>query len=132
VKSDFYREVARKAVGFAGWDLLPGMLLVSSDGVLRSRVISVDPYFAAIEGDGQPSLAVGGHPSDIPDFTDAATRGCLVELARRRHGPTTTAIASVDPSTGKVTDWYVGNNMRVICYADDEIEAYARALEIDP
>jgi hypothetical protein len=31
-----------------------------------------------------------------------------------------------------VSDWHVGNNMRVICYADDEIEAYARALEIDP
>ena len=31
-----------------------------------------------------------------------------------------------------VSDWHVGNNKRVICYADDEIEAYVRALEIEP
>ena len=128
-----YTELGVQAVGLPGWTLLPGMRFVDSDGIYPYRVLSVSPFFAAFDADRPPPMiAVGQARGDIPDFHDAATKGCLIELARRRHGPTTTAIASLSPSTGKVTEWYVGNNQRVLCVADDEIEAYVRALEVEP
>lgn len=131
--SPTYAELGVQAVGLPSWTLMPGMRFIGSDGLCPYRVLSVSPFFAAFDTDhSSPSIALGQARGDIPDFTDAATKGCLIELARRRHGPTTTAIASLDPNTGAVTEWYVGNNKRVICYADDEIEAYVTALEIGP
>jgi len=133
VPSPTYAELGVQAVGLSGWALMPGMRLIGSDGMYPYRVLSVSPFCAAFDTDRPPpTIALGQARGDIPDFTDAATKGCLIELARRRHGPTTTAIASLNPNTGAVTDWYVGNNKRVICYADDEIEAYVRTLEIEP
>ena len=85
--------LGRRAVACAGWRWMPGMLTESGD-----RIISVDTVVAPSpewRGDWSTwaarSRAVGGPdtfggPDDkepgVPDFTDAATRGCLLELAR--------------------------------------------------
>ena len=134
-----HTELGAKAISLPGWTLLPGMQILHPDGFRYDgretwpvRVLTVEPYRAV--GIGPNGFWITGEPipNGIPNFNDPATKGCLIELARRRHGPTTTAIASLSPSTGRVTEWYVGNNQRVICVADDEIEAYVRALEVEP
>ena len=134
-----YTELGVQAVGLPGWTLLPGMQILHPEGIRYDdretwpvRVLTVEPYRAV--GVGPSGFWMTGEPipNGIPDFNDPATKSCLIELARRRHGPTTTAIASLNPNTGAVTEWYVGNHQRVLCSTEDEIEAYVRALEIDP
>ena len=127
-----HEALARRAVACSRWRWMPGMLIADNGAGIRF-LWEDDRYLHGMAAEvGGLWMRMGKDRERLPDLTDPATLGCLIELARRGHGPTTTAIASLDPNTGAVTDWYVGNNERVICYADDEIEAYVSALEAAP
>jgi hypothetical protein len=66
-------DLARRAVACPKWKWLPGMLAVTSNGVVGFRVAdsAVVP----------PTCLVG-----LPDFTDPATLGCLLALVRDAWG----------------------------------------------
>jgi len=65
--------LARRAVACERWRWTPGMLAVTSNGVVGFRVAdsAVVP----------PTCLVG-----LPDFTDPATVGCLLALVREAWG----------------------------------------------
>lgn len=85
--------LGRRAVALASWRWMPGML--SSDG---RRVSSVDPYPCGIhDGDGRvrPDNWPAEHDA-VPNFSDAATFGCLLALARDLLGDPTLHVRRSD------------------------------------
>jgi hypothetical protein len=65
-------ELGKRAVACKGWRWMPGMLAVTSNGVVGFRVAD-----SAVV----PTCLVG-----LPDFTDPATFGCLLALVREAWG----------------------------------------------
>jgi len=85
------RELARRAVACKHWEWLPGMLILGGtylsgtrlDGGRGSLYINSWTY---AEDFTQQKLS-----NDLPNFSDAATRGCLLQLCRE---------ARQDPNAG--------------------------------
>ena len=70
---------AKRALECNHWRWAPGMLTTLGMRVIESTQECIIGY-----GDGLEDRVVGA--SDIPDFTDPATLGCLTQLARDALG----------------------------------------------
>lgn len=88
---DEKRELANRAVDCDGWEWMPGMLTLPCQGghvqrfrwleygwhLVSGNVSDAAQLLRKIDG----SLDFGA----LPDFSDPATLGCLLELVRRAH-----------------------------------------------
>jgi hypothetical protein len=70
-------DLARRAVAAPGWRWLPGMLTSTGLRVLR---VDDDGYTVGYKESMGYIWTLGNDA--LPDLTDAATRGCLLELIR--------------------------------------------------
>lgn len=79
-------DLARRAVACRGWRWMPGMLVRTSASAMRIDGADVDgrPVRREDEGEGGGNECYAGWRSQevLPDFTDPATRGCLLQLVR--------------------------------------------------
>jgi hypothetical protein len=75
-------DLGRRAVACKGWRWMPGMLaLDSTDEEHPGRVIDDRKSLVYEDADGAIREGVVAR-SDLPDLTDPATLGCLLELVR--------------------------------------------------
>lgn len=109
-----------RAVMCKGWRWLPGMLTM--DGV---RIYAVEgEFFDGFDADSE----YNDHPVEAlewPDFTDAATRGCLLELVRHVWDDRTMTPSWV-PSRQR---WRIKYKFGQFVMADSETEVLVRMLE---
>ena len=130
--SDTMLELGRRAVACKGWRWMPGMRTVR--GVRLS--CGFDTYPGGImDGDGRvrPKSEVVQHDG-LPDFTDAATLGCLLALVRDAWGdPGVSAWRSdrAEPAVWEV-DASGGVSLRGPALYRTEAEALVAALEAAP
>ena len=75
-------DLARLAVASPWWCWLPGMLTA---GGIRVDTVDEDGRPYRIEGSGDVAC-YGLRGTDLPDFDDAATVGCLLAMVRRAWG----------------------------------------------
>jgi hypothetical protein len=73
-------DIARRAVACKRWRWMPGML--TKDGIRLERV---DPDGYGI-GRSAGGYAYTLNADSVPDFSDAATVGCLLYLVREAYG----------------------------------------------
>ena len=79
-------DLGRRAVACKGWRWMPGMLaLDSTDEEHPGRVIDDRKALVYEDADGAIREGVVAR-SDLPDLTDPATLGCLLELVREVLG----------------------------------------------
>lgn len=119
------------AITYTKWAWLPGMLTLGgawrvldvcdSEVMLTSELTERDLGYGEYCTEYQPLK-----PNTFPDFRDAATRGCLLELVR---------IAWQDPKmfaqfTGD--NWVVYSGRRKISVGSTEVDALLAALEVAP
>ena len=81
-------ELAKRGIACKGWRWMPGMLAVTSNGVVGFRV--ADSVVVP------PTCLVG-----LPDFTDPATLGCLLAL----YEETRKMLTCPDPVYTMVAAW---------------------------
>ena len=109
-----------RAVMCKGWRWLPGMLTM--DGV---RIYAVEgDTFDGFDDDSE----YNDHPVSAlewPDFTDAATRGCLLELVHHVWDDRTMSPSWV-PSRQR---WRIKYKFGQFVMADSEAEVLVRMLE---
>ena len=112
-------DLARRAVACTGWKWLPGMLAVTSNGVVGFRVAdsAVVP----------PTCLVG-----LPDFTDPATLGCLLALVREAWGDPHASSRWMKPDWKVLVQRRGYINYTVVGVGRTEAEALVRALETAP
>jgi len=109
--------LSRRAVACKGWQRMPGMLAVPTDGLVSVPLRLTDDH------DWPHDLGLR-----LPDLSDPATLGCLLALVREAHGdPVLFARfrgARVRP------DWMVSwDGSDVIATGATEAEALVAALE---
>jgi hypothetical protein len=115
--------LARRLVACPGFYWLPGMLA----GTVR--VLSVDGQVARVgssKHDWIPVPFLVG-TAGLPDLSDAATRGCVLQLVRDAIG-----YPGASSGTTMVGNWVVrGNVDGVYCFGigETEAEALVEALE---
>jgi hypothetical protein len=110
------KELASKTAKLPAWKWLPGMLALAPDGS-EHRVCSVGTEMLTtvqnLEDGGvrATGLAVAGA---IPDFTDAATRGCLLHLVQEKFGidahPRKTYAGTHNEGEGPGYAWFVNTS----------------------
>lgn len=71
--------LGHRALDCGGWSWMPGALTMNGDRVIdeQGTAFRDDDYEETIREDSV-------QPFDIPDFRDAATRGCLLEQVRAK------------------------------------------------
>ena len=74
-------ELARRFVACKGWRWLPGMLTTCGN-----RVYDVGTYAYAIDPVSTDADNGNYMGKWLPDLSDAATRGCILELVRKAWG----------------------------------------------
>jgi len=80
-------DLARCAVACEGWRWMPGMLALDSTAEeYPGRVIDDRKSLVYEDGDGAIHEGVATR-SDVPDFRDPATLGCLLALVREAAEP---------------------------------------------
>ena len=96
---DEKRDLANRAVDCDAWEWLPGMLtLPCQEGHAWRR----------LESGWRDEFGV------LPDFSDPATLGCLLELVRRAYDAPTLHLCRIEPyatgpesAIGVVGGWYI-------------------------
>ena len=103
---DEKRDLANRAVDCDAWEWLPGMRTLPCQG---QRLWHLDHGF---------HLASGKMTEDtcgaLPDFSDPATLGCLLELVRRAYDAPTLHLCRIEPYAtgpesviGVAGGWYI-------------------------
>lgn len=120
-------ELGQRALACKGWRFAPGMQLVADHS---------EPWRMTCEGHvacyTAPGMVLNTSPFGgwLPDFSDAATRGCLLALVRKAYDSDQIACHTDNYTTGWLVDYYGGNNTSPpIARGKTEIEALIAALE---
>ena len=127
-------ELGRRAIS-AGWVWMPGALGQSGDrvsSVWRSRLTIAAP-------DLRPFMAeriVSGVPPEnmgVPDFSDAATAGCLFDQCAQKHTSFSVVWRTGEnwPRRGWNARWYSGDSLKNIYGVSSRVEALVAALEAE-
>jgi len=109
--------LARRAVACTGWKWMPGMLAVTSNGVVGFRV--ADSVVVP------PTCLVG-----LPNLTDPATLGCLLALVREAWGEPKANLSWVTDDKCMVV--FDTGHAQKFLLASTEAEALVYALESAP
>lgn len=110
-------ELGRRAVACKGWRWLPGMLTLADTKRERFRIAGEDwPYLTA-------------RADSLPDFTDAATLGCVVALLRELRNEPHGHVGVLSTAPVKLA-WVSGLPVaEMFRLADSEVEALVLTLE---
>jgi len=104
--------LGRRAAASPHWRWLAGSLDASS--CARVRLVHPDRIYWGLDEVGTP-LTAQRDLGRWPDFLDAATRGCLLQLVREAVGPCHTEMVGIRPRNGahnmpapqwRVTHWH--------------------------
>lgn len=125
-------DLGRRAVECEDWQWRQGMLCERPN--LRLRVLEGGFfYIIGIEigaTDNQRYELAKDPTLDLPNFSDAATLGCLLELVRGRHGVYITTRAVVTKQETLL--WTAESFGKVIAEGGTEAEVLVAALEAEP
>lgn len=114
-------ELGKLALNFPSWRWMPGML-----GRRWAPGFS-DHWTAPVRFDGRDEWAM---ESMVPDFSDPATRGCLLELVREKHGDPHIYVDCIVDDDGTVSWCAMGTSFSIGENAHPtEVEALVAALE---
>jgi hypothetical protein len=111
------KDLGLALVNCAGWSWLPGMLLVSADGVI-DRVLKVRKYdgWVLLASDGEDEVVEWYNPKgSYPDIHDPATFGCIFSLLKFRMKEPTLHLTPdkdgwyVNKLSLDGPEWYCGN-----------------------
>ena len=114
------KVLGERAVACKGWRWMPGMLTTENARVLLYDDSTGNLHAHAPCGLGEEML---------PDFSDPATRGCLLVLVREAWGDPTMYASEHSPGRRPWRVWRPGDP---IAYGDTEAEALVRALAVAP
>ncbi len=124
-------ELAKRVVACKGWRWMAGMLVRAGNSTMRLDGVDVDGRAVRYERSGSDRCACyPGWPSEkvLPDLTDPATVGCLMQMLRDAY-PTAEIridwLPADDTTTIRIDDgtpWLAGNGATLA-------EALVAALE---
>lgn len=119
-------ELAEYAVTLDGWEWMPGMVDSYGDIVVSSP--SENWMYVCgrmYEDDTKREVAIGQEvQGTYPDLTDPATLGCVLAMARKKHGPMSRAICSDIYKWGFVSGRFAHHYILI----DTELQTEAHAL----
>lgn len=121
-----FTAIGRRATACKRWRWMPGMLAMHVEG----GVFLPDADRVRVQSEWEAGGPCGAPEGWVPDFSDAATRGCLVDLARVAHNqPELYAFTTLTDGRGwKTMRRFCGDQLE----SDTEIEAFVLALEEAP
>ena len=135
--------LGQRAIVCKGWMWMDGMLIGPREAKWPERwriVWEDDGEAGAVKDSGHKTWGLGDdEPIDLsnwlPDFADAATKGCLLALVREAWGPD--HYVTLTPATPMGGRWEVSieNNQEdtiAVCLGDSEGGALVAALEAAP
>lgn len=122
------RKLGQRALTSPWWRWCPGML-AEDQRCIAGPSEGGEMLTASSEGDRADWWAMDGY---VPDFTDAATLGCLVSLVREAWGVETITVRPVQVDRSVFWYAYSGAPLRNAAGADiegeDEITCWVAAL----